>query len=185
MNMKRFGVIAAILIGLVMLTGCGKDPDMTIFMMPAANEVIPQEVTEQVETQIKAKLGEEKTLQVNTSAMYSLQKLIAELAVSENGIMVIQEQDVLSFAKNQGCTPLEGTFDQEKYKKGFVEGTVSVKGADGKDQEKQEQHLYALPIKEMKMFQTIGYTTDKLYAIIPSNAPNPELSMQVLKIMAE
>ncbi|OPA76782.1 hypothetical protein BVG16_16570 [Paenibacillus selenitireducens] len=183
--MKRFGVIAALLLGLVMLTGCGKNPDMTIFMMPAANEVIPTEVTEQVQAQLQAKLGEEKTLQVNSSAMYNIQKLIAELAVSQNGIMVIQEQDMLNFANSEGCTPLEGTFDQEKYKKGFVEGTVSVKGADGKDQEKKEQHLYALPINEMKMFQTIGYKTDKLYAIIPSNAPNKELSMKVLQMMAE
>lgn len=185
MYMKRIGIILMMLVTMGLLAGCGDEADLTILLMPGQQQVIPQEVTDQVKAQLQQQLGSEKKVEVNASAMYSIQKLIAELAVGSNDMMVVPEEDMKNFAKNSGTTPLEDTFDKEKYKRGFVEGTVLVPDASGKDQEKKEEHLYAIPIHDMKMFKSIGFALENLFVIIPSNAPHPELAKQVLKSMVE
>lgn len=185
MDMKRIGIILMIVVTMGLLAGCGDKADLTILMMPGPQQVIPTEVTDQVKAQLQQQLGSEKKIEVNASAMYSIQKLIAELAVGTNDLIVLPEDDMKNFAKNSGTTPLEDIFDKEKYKRGFVEGTVFVKDASGKEQEKKEEHLYALPIHDMKMFKSIGFALENLFVIIPSNAPHPELAKEVLKSMAE
>lgn len=183
--MKRWSIVVVLIMCIGLLAGCGKNPDLTVLMMPAQSEGLPDGLAKEVETQLKEKLGEDTSLAVYSSPMYSIEKLIAELAVATNGIMVIPENEFVNFAGNEGCTPLEDTFDQTKYKRGYIEGTIYEKGSDGKNAEKKETHLYGLPLEDMQMFQQIGFKPKNLYAIIPSNAPNPELALKALKIMAE
>lgn len=169
-----------------LLAACGgPKADITVFIMPSQGTAVPEQMSTDLNKQLQQKMGAEKTVDLVTSPMYNIQKLIAEYAVASNGIIILPEQDLKGMAGQGGAMPLEDTFDQDTFKKGVFEAKVLVPDASGKEIEKTETHLYALPLNEMKLFKAVGYAPDDMYAIIPYNAPDRDLSFQTMKMLTE
>ena len=71
---------------LTLMTGCGgPKADVSVFIMGPNG--FPSEAAEKMEVSLKAKVGETPTLKLNTSPIFSMEKMIVELAAGGNGIL--------------------------------------------------------------------------------------------------
>ena len=183
--MKRFWGLTALVSLIFLLAGCGGKDGFTIFIID--NQGNPSVIGEQLQANLQQKLGEEPKVEVITSAMYDVQKMMVEYAAGSHDIFILPEADMKQYGSNGSNIPLDDTFDPEKYKRGVFEGGVLVEdgqGDDGTDM-KQETHLYGIPLEDMQMFKDVEYAAQNLFATIPLSAANVEESKKVLKALTE
>ncbi|MNI07623.1 hypothetical protein D3C73_606330 [compost metagenome] len=170
---NKFGYVLCLL--LVFIVGCGgPKADISIFMM--GPQGIPSEVGDKLKTALETKLGPTPTIALNTSPMFSMEKMIVEIAAGENGIIVLPEDQFRSLAKQGGYISLDDVANPDDFKDGIVEVT---------DEGKTETHLYGIHLETTKWMKDNGLNGKGLYAFIPANAKNQELAKQVLKSIAE
>lgn len=165
---------------LMLLAGCGGGPkaDVPIFMMSASG--IPNEAAGKLETALVSKVGEAPTVTVSASPMFSLEKMIVEIAAGGNGILVVPGDQFHGLSKQGGFVPLDDVAKAEDFPEGVLELPV-----DGKPDAKLEKHLYGIPVEKTKWFTELGLNGKDLYAFIPQNAPDIEKAKQVMKHIAQ
>lgn len=183
--MKRFWGLTAIVSIVFLLAGCGGKDGFSIFIID--NQGNPSAISEQLQANLQQKLGEEPKVEVITSAMYDVQKIMVEYAAGGHDIFILPESDMKQYGSNGSNIPLDDTFDPKKFERGVFEGGVLVeKGeGDGGSDIKQESHLYGIPLEDMKMFKDVEYAASNLFATIPVSSSNVEESKKVLKALTE
>lgn len=169
---------------IAIVTGCGsaekKDPNQVkVFIM--GTEGFPQEYADQIKENLQQKLGDQLTVTVTTTPVYSAEKLVLEYVDHLDDIIILPEDDMKAYAVNGGHIVLDHDFNAKTYAKGVTKGAVSQEDTDP---EKQQEHLFAIPVSQMSAFQSIGYTRDDLYATIPIFA-NQEQAVKALKALTE
>jgi ABC-type glycerol-3-phosphate transport system substrate-binding protein len=176
--MKKRIIAVLMLLTLIFLTlsGCGGGPkaDVSIFMM--GPQGIPQEAADKLKNGLVAKVGQTPTIELMTTPLFSLEKVIVEIAAGEHSIIIVPEEQFQGFAKQGGLVPLDDLVKPDDYKEGIVESN---------DQGKVEKHLYGIPLADSKWFKDQGLNGKGLYAFIPGNGKNKDQAKQVLKLMAE
>lgn len=70
--MRRFWGLTAIISLIFILAGCGGKDGFTVFIID--NQGNPSGISEQLQTNLQQKLGEEPKVEIITSAMYDVQK---------------------------------------------------------------------------------------------------------------
>ena len=89
-----------------MLTGCGgPKPDVSIFIM--GSNGFPSEAGDKLEASLKSKVGEVPTVKINTSPIFSMEKMIVELAAGGNGIFILAEEQFKSLSNQAGFVSLD------------------------------------------------------------------------------
>lgn len=162
--------------------GCGGGPkaDVSIFMMTSGGTA--QDTTAKIEQALRAKLGEKPTVAVTGSPIFSMEKLIVEIAAGDHGIIVLPEEQFKTLVMQGGTVPLEDQFDAAKYPGGVLE----IPADPNKQGSQPEKHLYGVPVSDSKLFQDAGYKgKEKLYAFVHPRAPHMEQAKQVLKTIVE
>ncbi|GAB2676165.1 hypothetical protein ACFQWB_08475 [Paenibacillus thermoaerophilus] len=179
--MKAWRLTTAVLLLLsVLLTGCGgPKADLTVFIMPPNG--ISHDATEKLKEDLQARVGDAMTVDVLGSIIFSIEKLIVEIAAGGHGIFVLPEEQIKSFAANgESFVNLEPYFDKAAYPSGVIEVVDR-----NKDVETRRTHLYVLPLEGTKWLNSVQYKGAPLYAFIPLNAPDVEKSVAVLKVLTE
>ncbi len=171
---------------LAVLAGCGgssesaADPkQVNVFIM--GTDGFPQEYADQIGKNLQKKLGDEMTVKVTTTPVYSPEKLVLEYVDRTDDIVILPEADMKGYALNGGHMVLDQDFDAKKYKEGVTKGAANENDTD---QAKQTEHLFAIPVSQMSAFKEIGYTRNDLYATIPIFA-NHDKAVKVLKAMID
>ncbi|WP_410512155.1 hypothetical protein PaeBR_19280 [Paenibacillus sp. BR2-3] len=184
MNGKWKGsLVAALLLLVTLLAGCGGDNNentVTVFMMDKAGS--PGSIGDTMQKSLQDKLGPDLKVEFNAMGIYNIQKLMVEYAAGMNDIMVLSKEDVLNYGKNGANLPLDKYFSAADYPEGVFEG--GVEQADSSDL-KQEEHLYAIPVSKLKMFQDSGYAPEGLFVTVPVSTGNFEQSISAIKAMME
>lgn len=180
MKAWRYSIAACLLFTLLLLAGCGgPGADVTVFIMPSNG--IPNEATTKLKEELQARIGETMSVDVLGSIIYSIEKLIAEVAAGGHGVFVLPEQQVQTFANNgDSFVNLEPYFEKEQYPSGVLEVVDR-----NKETEIRKKHLYAIPLEGTKWIQAIQYKGTSLYAFVPVNAPDADKAITVLKVMTE
>lgn len=166
----------------LILTACGgdepKDPNqVTVFIM--GSEGFSQELADQIKQDLQTKLGSTMKITVNTTPIYSAEKLTLEYVDRQDDIIILPENDMKAYSINGGHMVLDKDFDSKTYARGVTMGSASEEDVD-----KQEKHLFSIPVDQMSMFKQIKYTPDNLYATIPVFADYNK-SLKILKAMTE
>lgn len=166
----------------LILTACGgdepKDPNqVTVFIM--GSEGFSQELADQVKQDLQTKLGSTMKITVNTTPIYSAEKLTLEYVDRQDDIIILPENDMKAYSINGGHMVLDKDFDSKTYARGVTMGSASAEDVD-----KQEKHLFSIPVDQMSIFKQIKYTPDNLYATIPVFADYNK-SLKILKAMTE
>jgi ABC-type glycerol-3-phosphate transport system substrate-binding protein len=165
--MKKLGM--AMLLCTLLLAACGgPKADVQIFMM--TEQGIEKEQADKLQQSLTATVGSSPSVILYASPVYSLQKLIVEIAAGENSIIVVPEEQFLAFAAQGGYVPLDELFEEGQYPEGVMENP-----------ETKERHLYGIPMHQTKWFADAGYKGKGIYAFIPQNSANIEQAKQVLK----
>ncbi|MCY9516682.1 hypothetical protein [Paenibacillus apiarius] len=181
--MRKWGFVGALLAMLILISGCGgPKADITVFMMPKST--VPSEMTQALKEELSKQFQGKFTVDAVASPMYNLQKLIVEYAAGDNGIVMLPEDDVKTMAMQGGHVVLDNYFDKEKYAAGVMDGVVYEKAEKGYNEYKGK-HLYALPADQMPLLKKLGIQEPGLFVTIPARTPNEELSVEVLKALAE
>lgn len=181
------GIVCALAISMIaILAGCGgstesaADPNhVQIFIM--GKDGFPQEFADQIGKNLQQKLGNNMTVTVSTTPVYSPEKLVLEYVDRTDDIVILPEADMKGYAVNGGHMVLDKDFDATKYKDGVTKGAANV---DDTDPAKQKEHLFAIPVSQMSSFKAIGYKADDLYATIPIFA-NHDKAVKVLKALTD
>ncbi|MDR6878443.1 hypothetical protein [Bacillus sp. 3255] len=161
---------------MIILAGCGgPKPDVSIFVMGANG--FPSEAGEKLEASLKSKIGETPTVKLNTSPIFSMEKMIVELAAGGNGIFILGEEQFKGLSQQAGFVNLDETIKPEDYPEGVIEIAEEGKPA--------EKHLYGIPLAGNKWMKEQGFEGKGLIAFIPVNAPKLEEAKQVLKVIAQ
>lgn len=169
----RVAVIA--LFVLLIIAGCGgPKADVPIFMM--GPQGVPSEAGDKLKTALEAKLGPSPTIAFNTSPIFSMEKMVVEIAAGENGIIIIPEEQFKVLGQQGGYVPLDDVAKPEDYPDGVLEVTE-----DGKT----VKRLFGIHLESTKWMKELSLNGKGLYAFIPANAKNQDLSKQVLKVIAE
>jgi hypothetical protein len=165
----------SIVILMFLLAGCGgPNADVTIFMM--GPQGFPNEAAQKLESSLTAKAGAVPTIVINSSPLFSIEKMIIEVAAGENGILIIPEDQFRSLGKQGGYVPLDDVIKPEDYPTGMMEIT---------DEGKTEKHLYGIPLEDTQWMKEQNMNGKGLFAFIPQNAKKQAEAKQVLKIIAE
>ncbi|NEW08182.1 hypothetical protein GK047_19465 [Paenibacillus sp. SYP-B3998] len=161
---------------MIMLVGCGgPKPDVSIFIM--GKNGFPSELGDKLGASLKSKVGEIPTVKVVSSPIFSMEKMIVELAAGGNGIFILADEQFQTLTKQAGFVPLDDTIKPEEYPDGVVEIAE-----DGKPAEK---HLYGIPLAGNKWMKEQGLDGKGLVAFIPQNAEKINEAKQVLKVIAQ
>lgn len=180
--MKKHRLICALVLLLAaVLAGCGgPKADVSIFLM--TNGGTAQDTTSKLAQALQAKLGEKPTIAVSGSPIFSMEKLIVEVAAADHSIIIIPEEQFQMLVKQGGTTPLEGAFDASRYPGGVLE----VPADPNKPDAKPEKHLYGVPVSDAKLLRDAGYKgKETLYAFVHPRAPHMEQAIQALKAIVE
>ncbi|WP_019534507.1 hypothetical protein [Paenibacillus ginsengihumi] len=174
--MKGKLLLMALLLAFSVLTGCSKGPkaDVTLFLM--ASNGVPNEVGEKLQQSLQAKVGEGMTVEVVTTPIFSLEKLIVEIAAGGHGVLIVPGEQFKALGQQGGYVSLDDVANPEDYPEGVLEMTE-----DGKT----EKHLYGIPLEHSRWFADLQLNGKDLFAFIPLNAPDHEKAKQVMKIIAE
>jgi hypothetical protein len=132
-------------------------------------------MTEKLETSLQAQLGESPTVKVSSSPIFTLDKLVVEVAAGDHGIIILTKDQWLSLAQNGGMVPLDDLLNKDDFPEGVVE--LPVDDREGK----KETHLYAVPVAKTKWMTDVGYKGEELFAFIHPRAPHMDQAKQVLK----
>lgn len=159
----------------VTLSGCGGGPkaDVSVFMMN--KEGMPQEAADMLKTGLAGKIGAAPTVDLVASPLFSLEKMMVELAAGGHDVFVLPAEQFTALAKQGGLVPLENLVNKDDYKSGIVESN---------DQGKIETHLYGLPLDDAKWFKDAGFAIKGLVAFIPSNTKHLDNAKTVIQKMA-
>lgn len=161
---------------MVMLAGCGgPKPDVSIFVMGPNG--FPSDAGEKLEVALKSKVGELPTVKLNTSPIFSMEKMIVELAAGGNGIFILGDEQFKSLSSQAGFVSLDDTIKPEDYPDGVI--TITEEGKPA------EKHLYGIPLIGNKWMKEQGLEGKGLVAFIPQNAPKMNEAKQVLKVIAQ
>jgi hypothetical protein len=161
------------------MAGCGGGPkaDVPIFMM-AANGV-PNEAADKLQADLRAKVGEAPTVSIVTTPIFSMEKLIVEIAAGDNGILIVPTEQFKTIGQQGGYVSLDSVAKAEDFPEGVLE--LPVDGKEGK----KEKHLYGIPLEKTKWFTEAKLNGKDLVAFVPANAKNQDKVMQVLKTIAQ
>ena len=174
---KRLLMIALIVLLILPVLGCGRPrADVPIFMMSEGGS--QADASASLQASLETLVGASPTVSLNISPMFSLDKLMVEIAAGDNAIMIIPEAQFQSFARQGGLVILDDLFNAADYPKGVIEAPVG-----SSKEEKIEKHLYGVPVKESKWIKDSGYRGGDLYAFVHPRAKNLEMGKQVLKIL--
>lgn len=174
--MKAKWLLVVMLGMMLTLTACGgPKEDVSVFMMGPNG--FPSEAAQKLEVSLKAKVGEVPTVKLNTSPIFSLEKMIVELAAGGNGIFILGEEQFKGLSNQAGFVSLDDLINPADY----PEGVIEIK-EEGKEAQK---HLYGIPLTGNKWMKEQGFDGKGLYAFIPQNAPKMDEAKQVLKIIAQ
>ncbi|NOU91801.1 hypothetical protein GC093_00920 [Paenibacillus sp. LMG 31456] len=180
--MKRNFMLITLLLSLFALVGCGGGPkaDVPIFMM--AQNGVPNEIADKLQADLRTKVGEAPTVTVLTTPIFSMEKLIVEIAAGDNGILIVPMEQYKAIGQQGGYVSLDGIAKAEDFPDGVLE--LPVDGKDGKEG-KKEKHLYGIPLEHTKWFMDLKVNGKDLVAFVPANAKNQDKVMQVLKVIAQ
>jgi ABC-type glycerol-3-phosphate transport system substrate-binding protein len=174
LNMK---VKLALLMLFIMasLTGCGgPKADVTIFMM--GSQGIPGDTADKLRDSLVSKVGSEPTLALNALSVFSIEKMVVELAAGNNDLLILPDEQFRNIGKQDVYVSLDDMLSPDEYPAGILE-----QGGEAK----AEKHLYGIPLEETKWMKDSGMNGKGLVACIPQNAENKEQAKQVLKMIAE
>ncbi|MGG2196304.1 hypothetical protein [Paenibacillus validus] len=177
----RKGSWLVIALVLMLLAGCGgggTKADVPIFIMSSTS--MPGGAAEKLEAALVSKVGEAPTVAVAVSPMFSLEKMIIEVAAAGNGILVLPGDQFRGLGKQGGYVPLDELAKAEDFPDGVLELPV-----DGNPDGKLEKHLFGIPVEKTTWFADLGLSGQDLYAFIPQNAPDIEKAKQVMKHIAQ
>lgn len=161
---------------LTLMTACGgPKADVSVFIMGPNG--FPSEAAEKMEVSLKAKVGEMPTVKLNTSPIFSMEKMIVELAAGGNGIFILGEEQFKGLSNQAGFVSLDNTINPADYPDGVIEIKEEGKAA--------EKHLYGIPLTGNKWMKEQGYEGKGLFAFIPQNAPKMDEALKVLKVIAQ
>lgn len=171
--MRRRWLLGLLL--MLVLAGCGGGPkaDVTIFMM--GSNGIPSEAGDKLQASLQSEIGESPSVKVLTAPLFSMEKMIVEIAAGGNGILVIPENHFKTMGEQGGYVPLDDVAKAEDFPEGVLEVTE-----DGK----KETRLYGIPMERTKWFTEFEFNGKDVYAFIPANAPDKEKAKQVMKFIA-
>ena len=187
MGKRRIGVVITVLLT-AFIAGCGggQKADMNIFMMHEFH--IPSEQVDKLEQELNEKLNGEYTIDVMASPLYNAQKIVLEYVGAENAIIILPYDDIQAYSTNGGHYPLDDFFDKSQYEEGILEGTYIEKiEAEDKKTEYLDhvgEYLFALPTTKLPLLEKYGLVEEKWYAAIPSNNPDLDRSVQLMKMLA-
>lgn len=175
--MKRFKMLVttlSLIACIVNLTGCGgPKADVTVFLM--GPEGIPTEIGDKLKESLIAKVGPSPTLDVQSSPIYSIDKLIVKLAAGEADIAIVPEEQFKDIGVQGGLVALDDLVKPEDYQAGILEAT---------NEGKTEKHLYGIPLENSKWMKEQNWNGNGLVAFIPQNSKVQDKAKQVLKIIA-
>ncbi|MEW9699699.1 hypothetical protein [Paenibacillus sp. SI8] len=161
---------------MVLLVGCGgPKPDVSIFIM--GQNGFPSEIGDKLEASLKSKIGETPTVKLVTSPIFSMEKMIVELAAGENGIFILGEEQFKTLTSQAGFVSLDDAIKPEDYPAGVIEMKEDGKSA--------EKHLYGIPLSDNKWMKEQGFDGKGLVAFIPQNVKKVDEAKQVLKVIAQ
>lgn len=167
MRKKKWSLAIVIVLIVSVLAGCGgPKSDVPVFVMFPENA--PFNKSDEMEASLKDKVGETPTVSLFVSPMFSLDKLVVELAAGDNGLFIVPKQQFDIFASQEGYISLDDTFKKEDYPVGVYNGT-----------------LYGVPVTNTKWLKDLGYKGSEVIAYIPFRAKDKEKSKQVLKAIME
>ncbi|TVY07675.1 hypothetical protein [Paenibacillus cremeus] len=168
--------LIVVLLLVVALAGCDNGPkaDVSIFMM--SSQGIPSEVGDKLGQSLQSKLGAAPTVRLNTTPIFSMDKMVVEIAAGENGILIIPGEQFKALGQQGGYVSLDDVAKPEDFPDGVLELT---------DNGKTEKHLYGIPMEKTKWFTELNLNGKNLFAFIPANAPDKEKAKQVLKQIAQ
>jgi ABC-type glycerol-3-phosphate transport system substrate-binding protein len=169
-------LVSLLMTVMLALAGCGggPKPDVAIFMM--SSKGIPNEVGDKLQQWLHGKLGETPTVRVLTTPMFSMEKLIVEIAAGDNGVIVVPTEQFKAIGQQGGYVVLDDLAKAEDFPGGVLE--IDENGTKLK-------HLYGIPLEETKWFKETNLNGKDLIAFIPVNAPNKEKAIQVMKLIAQ
>ncbi|MGG1514352.1 hypothetical protein ABE504_02990 [Paenibacillus oryzisoli] len=174
--MKAKWVLAVMLGMMLVLSACGGPKvDVSVFVMGPNG--FPTEAAEKMEASLKSKIGEVPSVKLNTSPIFSMEKMIVELAAGGNGIFILPEEQFKGLSSQAGFVSLDEVINPADYPSGVVEIQEEGKPA--------EKHLYGIPLEGNKWMKDQGYEGKGLVAFIPANAPKMDEAKQVLKVIAQ
>ncbi len=181
MKRKWMGVWLLLLIASIMLlAGCGKKDDtITIFM--SDKESASREAIDQIQKKLDTE-SPDLHAEFNYSPLFDLQKVLVEYAAGGNSIVILPEDTIKTYSEQGAHVPLEDYFDKSKYKAGVFEGGVFV---EGEDDPVMGEHLFGIPVEDLKMFKDSGYAPKGMLACVLVNSSNQEAAIKVLKKLAE
>ncbi|WP_235941349.1 hypothetical protein [Paenibacillus puerhi] len=171
----------------LILAGCGGGPkaDVPIFMMSKTG--VPGEVAQKLEAALIEKVGEAPTVSISSSPMFSMEKLIVEIAAGGNGILVVPGEQFEGMSRQGGFVPLDDVASPADFPEGVLELPVEEENGKAADKAnpKLEKHLYGIPLEQTKWFTELKLNGKDLYAFIPQNAKDIEKAKQVMKHIAQ
>jgi len=169
-------LLALLLIGV--LAGCGKpDPDVAVFVMAGPQGGLPLDSNEKLQASLAAKVGEKPTVEVAVAPMFSMERMIVEIASKHNGILIVPDEQFKILSKQAGFVSLDDVADPAAHP-----DQVLVSQEPGQTDEK---HLYGIAMADSPWFKEAGIDGKGLIAFIPENAPSIEMAKTVLAQMAE
>ncbi|MCD1262017.1 hypothetical protein B5M42_024865 [Paenibacillus athensensis] len=172
----KLALLALLLIGC--LGGCGKpDPDVAVFVMAGPQGGLPLDISDKLQAALAAKVGEKPTVEVVVSPIFSMEKMIVEIASKHNGILIVPDEQFKILSKQAGFVSLDDVADPAAYP-----DQVLASQEPGKTDEK---HLYGIAMADSKWFKEQGVDGTGLVAFVPENAPSIEMAKQVIARIAE
>jgi hypothetical protein len=183
MEVKRFLPWTVLVSVVLMLSACGGGPKVDVSIFTMTQPALNMEKVDAMETALQTKLGEAPTIAISTSPMFSLEKLIVEIAAGGHSLLILNREQISSFLSDKTSVhSLEDTFDPAAYPEGILE--IQVRDREG-NVTGTEQGFFAIPIGETVWFKLGDYKGPPAFAFIPANAENPEGAKQVLKAIVE
>jgi ABC-type glycerol-3-phosphate transport system substrate-binding protein len=173
------GVLTLVLCSIIW-SGCGgPKADVPIFMMGQSG--MSSENADKLKESLVQRLGEAPTITLKSSPIFSVEKMLLQLAAGGNGIMILSEEPFKAVIQKGAGTSLDAIFDPKEYPSGVAEILVDYKKPDGA----KEKHLYGIPINQTSWMKAVGYNGRELFAFINSKAPDFEAAKKVLQVIAE
>lgn len=180
---SKISIVAALLVMMTLIAGCGDDTKNTVTMFMMINGASPDSsVQESIKDRLQEKLGEGTQVEFNSTPMYNLQKLMVEYAAGSNDIIILSKEDVQNYGKNGSNLPLDDYFNPEDYPEGVFEGGVE---REDEDELVEEEHLYAIPLTKLKMFQDAGFAPEDTFVTIANSADSVDQSVAAIKAMMD
>lgn len=177
------GKFMLIIMLLLVLAGCGGGPKADVVIFMTGPNGIPSEVGDKLQAALQTKLGEAPTVKIQTTPMFSMDKLVVEIAAGDNSIIIVPTEQFKTIGQQGGYLSLDEVAKQEDFPDGVLELPVDSK--DKNAAPKKEKHLYGIPLEQTKWFTELKLNGKDLVAFVPANAKNPDKAMQVMKVIAQ